>query len=144
MNRTAELAFAVATLALIAAAVRYVALAAGDPARTEALLLAAAAGLAAVAAHLSAGLAQRPVLALSVPLLAGWCTASASGLDPMTTLLLAGLAGALVGALSGALAGGARRWAAALTLLFALAAERAAALLAPDRKSTRLNSSHYS
>jgi len=90
----------------------------------EAVLLATAAGLIAVAAHLAAGITQRPMLALSVPLLVGWWIAAASAVDLAATLLLAGAGGLLAGAAASVLAAGSPGRAAALTLGVALLVDR--------------------
>jgi len=133
LSRTAELALAIAALALTAAGVHLFRHLLGPGAGEEALLLAAAAGLAAVAAQLGAGVTRRPMLALSLPLLVGWWIATLSALDLATTLVLAGAGGALAGTVTGLAAGGAPGRAAALTLLAALAAERVSDLFAADR-----------
>jgi hypothetical protein len=133
MTRLAELVIAVAAVALAALGVHLFARRLGAGAGEEAVLLATAAVFAAVAAHLAAGIAQRPILALSVPLLVGWWIATLGPVDLVTTLLFAGAGGALAGGLCGLVAGGAPWRAGAITLLLALAAERVSDLFADDR-----------
>jgi hypothetical protein len=133
VSRFVELVFAVAGLGLAALGTGLFGRRLGAGAVDEALLLAAATGFAAVAAHLSAGVARRPILALSVPLLVGWWIATASTLDPVTTLVLAGAGGALAGGLAGLLAGGTAARTAALTLLLAAVAEAVSDRFADDR-----------
>lgn len=133
MSGRAELAPALAALAVTVAGVWAFVRLLGVGALDEGLLLAAAAGFAAVTAQLGAGLALRPVLALSLPLLAGWWIATLAALDLATTLLLAAGGGAVAGAVVGLAAAGPFWRAATVTLALALVGGRLSDAFAADR-----------
>ncbi|MEO1091281.1 MAG: hypothetical protein AAFX81_11635 [Pseudomonadota bacterium] len=125
---TARLALVLLAFGTIAAGVAGFVGFLGPGALTEGLQLAAVAGLAASAAHFAIGLPGRPMLALSLPILAGWSVALAlPAASPSLTLLLAAFAGSVVGAALGPSAALRPMVCAASTLFLAVLVEVSAA-----------------
>lgn len=105
----------------------------GIDALDEALLLTTATALAASGAFFSLGLTARPLLGLSLPLLAGWWLATAGTGGLPLVLLVAAAGGALAGFGLGLLASGDVARAAAATLALAVVADILSDPLAADR-----------
>lgn len=116
-----SLSWSLAALVLAGATYAFLEVGGGDVA--DAVVLVAVTALSATAAHLAIGLTARPVLALSVPLIAGWWTATLLPATPLTALAAAALAGLVVGAGIGPAVGGSLARCAAVTLLLALVGE---------------------
>lgn len=123
----------ISAVALVAAGIGIFVRTLGIGAVDEALLLAAAAALAAAGAFLSLGLTGRPLLGLSLPLLAGWWLATTHAVGLPAVLLLAAAGGALAGLVLGLAASGGIARAAAATLALAVAADLVSDPLAADR-----------
>ncbi len=116
------------SLWLAAALLALVALALGGPgadaeATSIGLLLPAAGAALALMAFLAGGIADRPILGLSMPVLAGWWAATATAWSLVPTLVLAAAAGAAAGLVLAALSTGPAARAAALSLAAAVIAD---------------------
>ncbi|TVQ34008.1 MAG: hypothetical protein EA356_11335 [Geminicoccaceae bacterium] len=118
--------------AVVIGATAYVFVVLAGGGHDEALLLIAITALMASGAHLSIGLTKRPILALSVPLLAGWWLATYATVGPIANLAAAAGLGALAGALLGLSAGGSLARCAGLSLLLAVVVEGFATGLAGE------------
>ncbi len=111
------------TAALVAAAILFAVQSFDATSRDGAYLVIASGALAAASAFFANGLTGRPILALSVPMLAGWWAATSVAYSLDAALGLAALSGLIAGALIGAVATTPARRTAAITLALAVLAD---------------------